>query len=112
MLGNMWIYKSKQLNNSKFGKSKKVHTIHIINKQWVKTKRILKATKLTLHIKEILNKIMSEFFSLNQEIYAKRQWNDLLKVLITKYLPTENTVSGKVPFRSKVKIKTFSNKQK
>ena len=55
---------------------------------------------------------MSEFFSLNQEIYAIRQWNDLLKVLITKYLPTENTVSGKVPFRSKVKIKTFSNKQK
>ena len=73
MLGNMWIYKSKQLNNSNFGKSIKVNTIHIINKQWVKTKRISKATKLTLHIKEILSKIMSEFFSLNQEIYAIRQ---------------------------------------
>ena len=83
MLGNMWIYMSKQINNSKFGKSKKIHTIHIINKQWVNTKKILKATQLTLHIKEILNKIMSEFFSSNQEIYAIRQWNDLLKVLIT-----------------------------
>lgn len=55
---------------------------------------------------------MSEFFSLNQEIYARRQWDDLFKVLIKKYLSTENTVSGKLPFRNKVKIKTFSNKQK
>ena len=84
MLANVQIYKSKQLNNSNFGKSKKINTIYITNKQWVKTKRILKATKLTLHIKEILNKIMSEFFSLNQEIYAIRQWDYLFKVLIKK----------------------------
>ena len=84
MLANVQIYKSKQLNNSNFGKSKKINTIYITNKQWVKTKRILKATKLTLHIKKILNKIMSEFFSLNQEIYAIRPWDYLFKVLIKK----------------------------
>ena len=87
-------------------------TRHIIIKMPKFKERILKAAreKQSINYKEISIRLSTDFSK--ETLQARREWQDILKVLKGKNLQPRILYSARISFKIKGEIKNFSNKQK
>ena len=64
---------------------------------------------MTHHVQEII-KVNIQFLSETME--ARRQWNNIFKVLKEKDLSSKNSISSKTILQNEGEIKIFSDEQK